>query len=164
RPAVEHLSRGRPVAVRSADQDLSAPRTDLERGRQLSRRGPRLVERHGPRRDHRRTGPSAAASPASDHERRPAPCRRYHSSFCHRLTMSSLAQSATLNNGFQMEKVIEFSPQALKAPFFLRIAAMCIDYMLVMAVPIVWLLSSKFFGDGANATLSNTVWLFVVII
>jgi len=78
--------------------------------------------------------------------------------------MSSLTQSATLINGFQMQKVIEFSPRVLKAPFFLRIAAFCIDYMLVMSVPIVWLLSSKFFGDGSNASISNTVWLFVVIV
>ena len=78
--------------------------------------------------------------------------------------MSSLAQSATLINGFQMEKVIAFSPEALKAPFFLRIAAFCIDYMLVMGVPILWLLFSIFFGDGANATISNTVWPFVVLV
>lgn len=77
--------------------------------------------------------------------------------------MSSLAQSATLINGFQMEKVNTFSPATLKAPFFLRIAAFSIDYMLVVAVPVLWLLFSKFFGDGANAGLSNTVWLFVVI-
>ncbi len=63
-----------------------------------------------------------------------------------------------------MEKVIDFSPEALKAPFFLRIAAMCIDYMLVMSVPILWLLGSKFFGDGTNAGISATVWLIVVLI
>lgn len=78
--------------------------------------------------------------------------------------MSSLAESATLSNSFQMEKVTEFSLEALRAPFFLRIGAMCIDYMLVMATPVLWLLFSKFFGDGANATVSNTVWLFVVIV
>src|SRR5437762_1520237 len=50
------------------------------------------------------------------------------------------------------------------AVFSLRIAAFCIDYMLVMAVPVIWLLSSKFFGEGANANISNTVWLFVVIV
>ena len=63
-----------------------------------------------------------------------------------------------------MEKVIDFSPEALKAPFFLRIAAICIDYMLVMSAPILWLLGSKFFGDGTNAGLSATVWLIVVIV
>jgi uncharacterized RDD family membrane protein YckC len=62
-----------------------------------------------------------------------------------------------------MEKVIEFSPEALKAPFFLRIAAMCIDYMLLMAVPVLWLLGTKMFGDGTNATVPPVVWLFVVI-
>ena len=77
--------------------------------------------------------------------------------------MSSLAESATLINGFHMEKVIGFSPEALKAPFFLRIAALSIDYMLLMAVPIVWLLGSKFFGDGVNASIPVVVWLLVVM-
>jgi uncharacterized RDD family membrane protein YckC len=63
-----------------------------------------------------------------------------------------------------MEKVIDFSPESLKAPFFLRIAAFCIDYMLVMSAPILWLLGSKFFGDGANASISATVWLLVIIV
>ena len=78
--------------------------------------------------------------------------------------MSSLVESATLNTRSQMEKVAKFSPVTLKAPFFLRCAAFCIDYMLLMAVPVVWLLCSKLFGDGgANVSLSATVWLFVVI-
>jgi uncharacterized RDD family membrane protein YckC len=78
--------------------------------------------------------------------------------------MLSLTESATLNSSFQMEKVIEFSPEALKAPFFLRIAAMCVDYMLLMAVPVLWLLFSKFLGDGANGAPSLTVWLIVLIV
>jgi len=62
-----------------------------------------------------------------------------------------------------MEKVREVSAERLKAPFFSRCAAFCMDYMLVLSVPILWLLGSKFFGDGANASISSTVWLFVVI-
>ena len=77
--------------------------------------------------------------------------------------MSTLAESATLNDRFQMEKVREVSAERLKAPFFSRCAAFCMDYMLVLSVPILWLLRSKFFGDGANASISSTVWLFVVI-
>jgi len=77
--------------------------------------------------------------------------------------MSSLAESATLINGLRMEKTMGFSPEALKAPFILRIAAMFIDYMLVLSVPILWLLGSKFFGDGANASISAMVWLLTAI-
>ena len=67
-----------------------------------------------------------------------------------------------------MEKDIEFSPSAqtapIRAPFFLRCAALFIDYMVLVAVPVSWLLFLKFFGDGsAKAGLSVTVWLFVLI-
>lgn len=62
-----------------------------------------------------------------------------------------------------MEKVTEFTPESLKAPFFLRIAAFSIDYMLLMSMPVLWLLGTKAFGDGANATVPATAWLLVVI-
>jgi uncharacterized RDD family membrane protein YckC len=78
--------------------------------------------------------------------------------------MSLVAQSVTLNSSFLMEKVIEFSPEALKAPFFLRIAAICIDYMVVLSVPILWLLGSKFFGDAGNGSIPDIVWLLAVMI
>ena len=78
--------------------------------------------------------------------------------------MSSIAQIAILPKTLQMEKVIEFSPTALRAPFFLRCAALFIDYMVLLAVPVTWLVFLKFFGDGAaNAGISSTVWLFVLV-
>ena len=62
-----------------------------------------------------------------------------------------------------MEKTSGFSPETLKAPFILRMAALFIDYMLVLSVPILWLLGSKFFGDGANANIPAMVWLLAAI-
>src|SRR5436190_7414166 len=67
-----------------------------------------------------------------------------------------------------MEKDIEFSPNAqtapVRAPFFLRCAALFIDYMILVAVPVSWLLFLKFFSDGSNkAGISIAVWLFVLI-
>jgi uncharacterized RDD family membrane protein YckC len=62
-----------------------------------------------------------------------------------------------------MEKDIEFSPNASGARFFLRCAALFIDYMLLVAVPVGWLVFVKFFGDGStNAGISYWVWLFVL--
>lgn len=78
--------------------------------------------------------------------------------------MSSFAQSATLINGLRMETVIDFTPEALRPPFVLRIAALFIDYMLVLAMPVLWLLGSKVFGESANANIPTVVWLLVVII
>ncbi len=63
-----------------------------------------------------------------------------------------------------MEKDIEFSSNAFRVPFFLRCAALFIDYMVVIAVPVGWLVFLKFFSDGStNAGLPITVWLFVVL-
>ena len=80
--------------------------------------------------------------------------------------MSSIAEPAILSSkAFQMEKTIEFSPDTLRAPFFLRCAALFIDYMLLLGVPVGWLIFSKFFGDGAvNLSILSTVWLCVAIV
>lgn len=80
--------------------------------------------------------------------------------------MSSIAQTAILpNKSVQMEKTIDFSPKALKAPFFLRCAALFIDYMVLLCLPVASLVFAKFFGDGGvNLSISSTVWLFVLLI
>lgn len=63
-----------------------------------------------------------------------------------------------------MEKDIEFSAIARKAPFVLRCAALFIDYMVLVAVPVARLLFLKFFGDGStNAGISIYVWICVLI-
>ncbi len=78
--------------------------------------------------------------------------------------MSSGERTEILPKTPQMEKVLEFSPHALRTPFFLRCAALFIDYMVLLAVPVTWLVLLRLFGDGAaNAGISNTVWLFVLI-
>lgn len=64
-----------------------------------------------------------------------------------------------------MEKSAEFAPEKLKAPFFLRCTAFCIDYMLLLTVPILWLLLSQVLSDsGVSGSLSGTVWLLTVLL
>jgi uncharacterized RDD family membrane protein YckC len=66
---------------------------------------------------------------------------------------------------FQMDKTTEFSPELLKAPFLLRCAAAFVDYMLLVAVPVLWLLLSNLVGDTPGTTsIPGTVWLFVLIV
>jgi len=78
--------------------------------------------------------------------------------------MSSIAESINLAEYPSMQNP-DFPAAQLKAPFFLRCAALCIDYMLLLMVPILWLMYSVYFGDGpAAGSLSVTVWLFTVII
>ena len=69
---------------------------------------------------------------------------------------------------FRSEVVIGFSPESVHAPFFLRCGALLIDYLLVVAAPVVFLFAGRFFGqDGTalvNGELNNAGWLVAVII
>jgi uncharacterized RDD family membrane protein YckC len=80
----------------------------------------------------------------------------------------SLAASQSLDltfQSFQMDKSPEFLPEVLKAPFLLRCAAAMVDYMILLAVPILWLFLSTYVGDGpASVNISVTVWMFTLIV
>ncbi len=63
------------------------------------------------------------------------------------------------------ERIVDFSPVQLQAPFFLRCAALFIDYMVLLVVPLGWLLFGRLLNDGGPAlTLGVNVWLFVLIL
>ena len=63
------------------------------------------------------------------------------------------------------EQIVDFSPELLQAPFVLRCAAVFIDYMLLLAVPLGWMIFGKFFSDnGPTAPLGPAVWLIVIIL
>lgn len=61
------------------------------------------------------------------------------------------------------EVIVNFSPEQLVAPFALRCGALIIDYMIVVAIPVIGILFSRYMGnDGAkllNSELNNTGWL-----
>lgn len=61
------------------------------------------------------------------------------------------------------EVVVGFSPEAVKAPFVLRCGALTIDYIIVVAFPVIGLLFSRFSGnDGAkllNDSVNSAAWL-----
>lgn len=64
--------------------------------------------------------------------------------------------------------VVNFDAERLKAPFLLRCGAILIDYILLVAVPVLSLLLGRYFEyDGAkllNNEISNTGWLIMVLI
>ncbi len=76
--------------------------------------------------------------------------------------MASILEPAVFENkSFQMEKTTTFSPEALRAPFYLRCAALFIDYMLFLALPLGWLMFYTFLGSASsNITVSGTIWFF----
>lgn len=64
--------------------------------------------------------------------------------------------------------VINFDAERLKAPFLLRCGAILIDYILLIAMPVLSLLLGRYFAyDGAkllNSEISNTGWLITILI
>jgi uncharacterized RDD family membrane protein YckC len=62
------------------------------------------------------------------------------------------------------EKIIEFSPEALSAPFALRCAALIIDYIVLLVVPVVWLVLARFLSDtGVPDAIGKTIWILAVL-
>ena len=66
------------------------------------------------------------------------------------------------------EKIVNFEPEQLKAPFSLRCGALLIDYILFIAVPVLSLLLGRLFGDDGrkllNGSLNNAGWLIALLI
>jgi hypothetical protein len=66
------------------------------------------------------------------------------------------------------EVIVEFTPDAVRAPFLLRCGALTIDYILVIGIPVIGLLLSRFSGnDGArllNDGLNNIGWMIAVLV
>jgi uncharacterized RDD family membrane protein YckC len=64
--------------------------------------------------------------------------------------------------------VLEFEPERLKAPFLLRCGAILIDYILLIAVPVVSLLFGRLSGvDPAkllNSEIINAGWLIMILV
>jgi uncharacterized RDD family membrane protein YckC len=61
------------------------------------------------------------------------------------------------------EKVVKFVPEQLRAPFLLRCGALIIDYIVLVSIPVIGVLISRYMGnDGAKLFSSNsynTGWL-----
>jgi uncharacterized RDD family membrane protein YckC len=63
--------------------------------------------------------------------------------------------------------VVDFDAARLRAPFLLRCGAILIDYILLIAMPVISLLLGRYFEyDGAkllNSEISNTGWLIMIL-
>ena len=68
---------------------------------------------------------------------------------------------------FKTEQVvINFDAERLKAPFLLRCGAILIDYILLVAMPVISLLLARYMGEEnvLNNKISNAGWLIMVLI
>jgi uncharacterized RDD family membrane protein YckC len=77
-------------------------------------------------------------------------------------------RSVPVTKARSAEKIVDFSPEELAAPFFLRCGALMIDYILVLSIPVVCMLVSRYIGnDGAKlltSELNNTGWLIAILV
>lgn len=64
--------------------------------------------------------------------------------------------------------IVDFDAERLKAPFLLRCGAILIDYILLVAVPVISLVLGRFFEyDGTkllNSEISNAGWLILLLL
>ncbi|MGH9818982.1 MAG: RDD family protein [Pyrinomonadaceae bacterium] len=76
---------------------------------------------------------------------------------------STVERSASSQRPERKELIAEFHPEQLKAPFALRCGALCIDYILMIAIPVVTLLIGVFLGGAARSQTggvsNSTGWL-----
>jgi uncharacterized RDD family membrane protein YckC len=65
------------------------------------------------------------------------------------------------------EIIVAFAPEQVKAPFFLRCGALLLDYVLIVAFPVVCLLLGRVSGDdGAkllNGDWNSAGWLIAIL-
>jgi uncharacterized RDD family membrane protein YckC len=63
------------------------------------------------------------------------------------------------------EVIVEFSPEELRAPFALRCGAFFIDYILIVAVPVLGLVFDMSMGGTSPGKVSNnTTWLIAFLL
>lgn len=62
------------------------------------------------------------------------------------------------------EVIVEFSPAAVRAPFALRCAALFIDYIVIVAVPVLGLVFDKLVAGDQAKLSNNTAWLIAIIL
>lgn len=64
----------------------------------------------------------------------------------------------------EAERIVDFSPQRLRAPFALRCAALFIDYIILLIFPVGWLATGKLLGAAGSIVIGNTIWVLGILL
>ncbi len=83
--------------------------------------------------------------------------------------MSAQVERAVSTGRIRTEHVVvDFDAARLRAPFLLRCGAGLIDYVLLVSVPVVSLLLTRFFEDEPskilNSKIANAGWLIMILL
>lgn len=74
-------------------------------------------------------------------------------------------RAISAKQNYVAERVVDFTPENLRAPFVLRVAALAIDYILVVAIPVIWLILSRMLSElGTTSFLGLTPWLIALVL
>lgn len=74
--------------------------------------------------------------------------------------MTAAAERAfTSNKQNAGERIVDFSIIRVRAPFFLRCAALLIDYLLLLAPPASWLIISGWLDETGARSIGSGVWI-----
>jgi uncharacterized RDD family membrane protein YckC len=60
--------------------------------------------------------------------------------------------------------IVDFAPETLRAPFALRCGAFLIDYILIVAVPVLGLIFSLLIDDNPAKASNSTMWLIAILV
>lgn len=81
---------------------------------------------------------------------------------------STVERSISSQRPGRKELVADFRPEVLKAPFALRCGALCIDYILLIAIPVITLLLGVSFagaaGSQAGSVSNSTGWILGLLL
>ena len=81
---------------------------------------------------------------------------------------SNVESAAPLTSPRNREVVVSFTPERVQAPFFLRCGALLIDYLLIIAFPVICLIFGRLNGDDGARLLSSewnsAGWLIAILI
>lgn len=76
-----------------------------------------------------------------------------------------MSSAATATVSKRKETVVNFVPAQVKAPFMLRCAALFIDYILLLTLPLLWLLWGKLISDtSGNTAPGGLVWFLLTVL
>ena len=76
---------------------------------------------------------------------------------------AAASRAISTRKSTEAEKIVNFLPEAVKAPFALRCAAISIDYMLLLAFPVGWLAAGKLIGETGAVAISTTIWVIGIV-
>jgi uncharacterized RDD family membrane protein YckC len=76
----------------------------------------------------------------------------------------ALATDRSVKGTSNRETVVDFSADVVRAPFALRCVALLIDYIVVIAVPVLGLVLDLLFGGETSKFSNTTAWLIAFLL